>query len=144
MAPTNTYTIGRSRQCHLVLGDKSVSSIHAKLTFTKDGRIKLTDMGSTNGTYRFDGKRFVGITDSYVSPTDVVKFGTTEMPVRSMLEALHLLSPPSDKKEGGSGGDAVERKIVKSKKLVRCQCGNVKAPGKPCSVCGSVSTGIYK
>lgn len=143
MGPKNTFTIGRSRQCHLVLGDKSVSSIHAKLTFTKDGRIKLTDMGSTNGTFRYDGSRFVSLVDSYVSPTDMVKFGSTEMHVKAMLEALHLLSPPPDKK-GGGGGSAVERKVVKGKKLVRCQCGNVKAPGKPCSVCGSVTTGIYK
>ncbi|MEW5913511.1 MAG: FHA domain-containing protein [Thermodesulfobacteriota bacterium] len=144
MSDSDQYTIGRSRQCHLILSEPSVSAIHAKLSFTKDGRIRLTDLGSTNGTYRLDGGRFVGLTNSYVSPTDMVRFGAVEIQVKTMLEALHLLTPPGKSPAGAGQDQGPVRKIVKGKKLVRCQCGNVKAPGRPCSVCGSVTTGVYK
>jgi pSer/pThr/pTyr-binding forkhead associated (FHA) protein len=140
MGPTNKFTIGRSSECHLVLGDKSVSSVHARLVYTKDGRIRLTDLGSTNGTYRLDGNQFLNISDSYVSPTDVIRFGAKEILVKEILQALQLLAPPASK--SGEGGGAPSPKKVLTKKLVRCSCGNIKAPGQACSVCGMVTAGI--
>lgn len=140
MDPTNKFTIGRSGECHLVLGDKSVSSVHARLAYTKDGRIRLTDLGSTNGTYRLDGNQFVTISDSYVSPTDVIRFGAREIRVKEILQALQLLAPPARKNVEGGGVPSPKKAL--GKKLVRCSCGNIKTPGQPCSVCGTVTTGI--
>ncbi|MCF8031877.1 MAG: FHA domain-containing protein [Desulfarculaceae bacterium] len=135
------FTIGRGRSCHFILNDKSVSSLHAEIAFTEDGRIKLTDLGSLNGTFRRDGDKLINITKAYVSPSDTVRFGSTELKVKEIVEALHLLKPP---RPPGGGGQRLKKNPLQGKRLVRCVCGNVKSPGKPCNVCGSVTTGTYK
>ncbi len=47
---SNKITIGRSPQNNLVLPASSVSSFHARITYS-DGRYTLEDLNSTNGTY---------------------------------------------------------------------------------------------
>jgi hypothetical protein len=44
------YTIGRARDCDLVLDQNGVSRLHARLDFTHE-QVTVTDLGSTNGTY---------------------------------------------------------------------------------------------
>lgn len=46
----DTYTIGRSSECDLVLADKIISSNHARIMH-KASEYLLEDMGSTNSTY---------------------------------------------------------------------------------------------
>jgi len=41
--------IGRSRECHIILDDGTVSKQHARLSF-EDGRPYVEDLRSTNGT----------------------------------------------------------------------------------------------
>lgn len=41
--------LGRSRECHVVLGHETVSRRHARLIF-RDGNWVIRDLGSTNGT----------------------------------------------------------------------------------------------
>jgi pSer/pThr/pTyr-binding forkhead associated (FHA) protein len=48
-------TIGRSRDCEIVVDDANVSRRHAELR-PRGGAWVLTDLGSTNGT-RLDGRR---------------------------------------------------------------------------------------
>jgi DNA-binding response OmpR family regulator len=43
-------TIGRDPMCSLVIPDRQVSRLHARLTLTKQG-IQLEDLGSKNGTF---------------------------------------------------------------------------------------------
>ncbi|HLW36873.1 MAG TPA: FHA domain-containing protein [Candidatus Eremiobacteraceae bacterium] len=47
--------IGRSRACHIILDDETVSKQHARLTL-EDGRPCVEDLQSTNGT-SLNGKR---------------------------------------------------------------------------------------
>jgi hypothetical protein len=49
------YTIGRDRECDLLIEDLTVSRMHARLERTADGWL-LADLGSTNGT-RLNGWR---------------------------------------------------------------------------------------
>lgn len=54
----NTYrllpgvsVIGRAPDCDIVLNDRGISRRHAELTLTTEGRVRLCDLGSTNGTF---------------------------------------------------------------------------------------------
>lgn len=71
-----TVTIGRSPENIIVLPDQEVSRKHAELTI--DGNnVTLKDLGSKNGTFLYDGKKFQQVNDSVdVKPNSVIKFGT--------------------------------------------------------------------
>jgi FHA domain/Domain of unknown function (DUF1707) len=62
--------LGRSRLCHLVLVDDTVSRRHAELVLV-DGRWHVRDLGSTNGTW-VNGRRVV---EAEVGPGDDVQLG---------------------------------------------------------------------
>ncbi|GAB4572758.1 MAG: hypothetical protein Kow0077_13110 [Anaerolineae bacterium] len=44
------YTLGRARDCSLVLDHNGVSRLHARLDYAHE-QVTITDLGSTNGTY---------------------------------------------------------------------------------------------
>lgn len=48
IGPTGA-TIGRSRECDVVLGDSNVSRRHARIALEPDGEWTVEDLGSTNG-----------------------------------------------------------------------------------------------
>jgi len=64
-------TIGRSRSCDLVIANDLVSSDHARLEEDR-GQLKVTDLGSTNGTF-VNGRRLDGST--IVTSGDDIRFG---------------------------------------------------------------------
>ncbi len=68
-------TLGRSRQCEVVVDDPNVSRRHAELR-PRGGSWVLTDLGSTNGS-RVNGRDLEGPT--VVKPGDEVELGTTVM-----------------------------------------------------------------
>jgi hypothetical protein len=45
------FVVGRMKECDLYLEDPSVSKHHASLVMSKEGILRLADIGSTNGTY---------------------------------------------------------------------------------------------
>ncbi len=49
--------IGRSVDCDMGLDDEEVSREHARVETDDRGRVWITDLGSTNGTYFIDGRR---------------------------------------------------------------------------------------
>src|SRR4051794_10308952 len=44
------FTIGRARECHLVVDHSQVSRLHARLELEHE-QIAITDLNSTNGTF---------------------------------------------------------------------------------------------
>lgn len=52
-------TIGRSRECDVVLGDSNVSRRHARIALGEDGEWTVEDLGSTNGV-QINGARATG------------------------------------------------------------------------------------
>lgn len=53
-----TKTIGRSDNCNIIINRPNVSSVHAKLVRTKEGKTYIVDNKSTNGTYVNNKKIF--------------------------------------------------------------------------------------
>ena len=71
-----TVSIGRSPENVIVIPDPEVSRKHASLHF--DGsKMVLKDLGSSNGSFIYNGKEFERVSDSVeVRPNTVLKFGT--------------------------------------------------------------------
>lgn len=68
------YTVGKMAGCvDCVLADDSVSRIHARFEKVGD-RVMLTDMNSTNGTYR-NGLRMQPQETVEIEPGDEIRFG---------------------------------------------------------------------
>jgi hypothetical protein len=74
VGPTGV-TIGRSRQCEVVLDDPNVSRQHAEVR-PRGGSWVLTDLGSTNGS-SINGRRING--PEVVKPGDEIEIGTSLM-----------------------------------------------------------------
>ena len=71
--PPGTYLAGRE-QGDIVLRDPNTSGRHAQID-VQFGRVTMTDLGSTNGTYDLQGQRLSG---PYVMvPNQAIRLGTT-------------------------------------------------------------------
>jgi len=131
-------TIGRAPTCDVVLADESVSRLHAELTFLADGKLLVTDCRSTQGTVLLRlGGAAVSVRQEFVSPLDTLRFGTVLMPVKELLQAIHLKHPLA----GDVGHDRQNASLVAAMPpegagLMRCECGAVKVKNKRCDVCG--------
>ncbi len=68
------FTIGRSSDCCISLGDKRVSRIHAQLVETL-GKEIIEDLGSKNGTI-VNGR---SITKKILSEGDIIQIGDTSL-----------------------------------------------------------------
>jgi hypothetical protein len=66
-------TIGRSRQCDLMIDDPNVSRQHAEIR-PRGGSWVLTDLGSTNGSL-LNGRRIMG--PEVLKPGDEIELGTS-------------------------------------------------------------------
>src|ERR671935_569368 len=69
-------TIGRSRDCDIVLADSNVSRRHAELRPAGDGWT-ITDLGSTNGV-RINGRELRAHEPQALQPGDELAIGTVE------------------------------------------------------------------
>ncbi len=68
-------TIGRSRQCEVVVDDSNVSRQHAEIR-PRGGSWVLTDLGSTNGS-SLNGRRVMG--PEVLKPGDEIEVGTSAL-----------------------------------------------------------------
>ena len=66
-------TLGRSRQCDVVLSDPNVSRQHAEIR-PRGGSWVLNDLGSTNGSV-LNGRRIEG--SEVLKPGDEIEVGTS-------------------------------------------------------------------
>jgi hypothetical protein len=74
----DAVVLGRSDEADIVLDDPYASEFHLRLN-ARDGRLVLTDLGSTNGTY-VNGRRVTTPVD--LNRGDAVQVGKTVMEVR--------------------------------------------------------------
>jgi len=68
-------TIGRSRQCDVMLDDPNLSRAHAEIR-PRGGSWVVTDLGSTNGS-RLNGRRLEAT--EVLKPGDELEFGATQL-----------------------------------------------------------------
>ena len=75
----NELVIGRSADGFGTLqGDPEISRRHAQISRTDEGRLYISDLGSTNGTF-VNGNKIEG--SAWLSPGDVVKVGQSTLKV---------------------------------------------------------------
>jgi hypothetical protein len=74
--PPGGATIGRSRDCDVVLADANVSRRHAQVLPAAAGAWAIADLGSTNGVL-VNGRRIVG--SQQLTPGDRIALGTAEI-----------------------------------------------------------------
>lgn len=96
------WTIGRNRECDIVIADTSVSRVHAELVETDDGRFYLTDCGSRYGTFVGGGKDGAGgdkdgwnaIRQVYVGQEDRIRLGEYEASIAQLLRMIPAGAAP--------------------------------------------------
>jgi len=88
-----TYIIGR--EGHIYIDGPAVSRAHAEIKFV-DGRIRLRDLGSTNGIFLLRNKKLVPFQEGYVQPQQPIVIGNQKYTVKKLLEALGIFADYSD------------------------------------------------
>lgn len=99
--PGGSVSVGRTGSNDLVIDDGSVSKIHASLSINSDGRLVVSDTGSTNGTFINDTRLAYGKA-TVVEPGDKVRFGTVDanfehVPRPVVIEEPEMDQEPTDK-----------------------------------------------
>lgn len=115
--PQQTFSIGRSPECDLVLADQSVSRKHAELMVLDDGQLFLVDCQSTHGTRLSLHGQTRPVQQDIVPLDAVVQFGDVSISMREIMQALREKPPQGTR-------------------LVRCRCGVIKVRGQRCPECG--------
>jgi pSer/pThr/pTyr-binding forkhead associated (FHA) protein len=76
---TGFFKIGRvAEKNDLVLSQLQVSREHATIALAGEDQYKLTDLGSSNGTY-VNGKKIPAKTAYWLQPGDTVTIGSTQL-----------------------------------------------------------------
>ena len=89
-----TYIVGR--EGNIYVRDLSVSRQHAEIKFV-DGRIRLRDLNSTNGTYLLKNNRRIKVVEGYVKPHQTVIMGSWECTIQSLLANVGIVLTYSEK-----------------------------------------------
>ena len=79
------FTIGSGRQNDLVIADTTISKRHCEIS-AEEGGYRITDLGSTNGTY----VQGVRITSAYLNPGSEFQIGKTQLVFCPLLEEREI------------------------------------------------------
>jgi len=88
-----TYIVGR--EGHIYVNDPSVSRQHAEIKFI-DGKIRLRDLNSSNGTYVLKANQRVQVQEGYVKPNQPIAIGLQQCTVQSLLANVGVHATYSD------------------------------------------------
>lgn len=98
--------LGKSRQCEVVVPDDSVSRVHAEIR-REDGRYRLLDRGSTNGTFL----RGARVSDAWLEPGDVVGLGKVELRFVPREQRPELLPSEAERFGPAVGSNLAMRRV---------------------------------
>jgi pSer/pThr/pTyr-binding forkhead associated (FHA) protein len=88
-----TYIVGR--EGHIYIDGPAVSRQHLEIKFV-DGRIRLRDLGSTNGTFVINGRKLVNFKEGYLHPQQPVVIGNREYTIKGLLAVLGIFTDYTD------------------------------------------------
>jgi tetratricopeptide (TPR) repeat protein len=91
--------IGRGKDCTVVILDPSVSRMHTKISVDEDGRLRVEDLRSSNGTFLNDQR----IESAYLKHGDRLRVGNVEFAVELSEHARASLDADIVKADGGRG-----------------------------------------
>jgi pSer/pThr/pTyr-binding forkhead associated (FHA) protein len=78
-------SIGRAKGSDIAIADVTVSRRHAELTVAIDGKMTLSDLASTSGTFLFVDGRWTRIARVDVTEGDRIMLGTHETTVTELF-----------------------------------------------------------
>ena len=103
--------VGRGEGCDVWLADTSVSRRHAEVVRLSDGRLQVSDLGSTNGTFVLDAGVWRAFDCEVLAPTDCVRFGDHEATAGELAALCSGAAPlrafgvdEGESEDGASGG----------------------------------------
>ena len=79
------FIIGR--EGHIYVSDPAASKKHAEMSFT-GGKIRIRDLGSTNGIFILTDEKPVPLGDEYVEPQQVIVIGAQKFRVQGLLDII--------------------------------------------------------
>ena len=79
------YIIGR--EGHIYISDPAASKRHAELSFV-DGKIRIRDLGSTNGIYILKNGQPTRLEDEYVDPEQTIAIGKEKHKIESLVQTI--------------------------------------------------------
>ena len=80
-----TFIIGR--EGHIYISDPAASKEHAEMRIA-DGRIRIRDLGSTNGIYVVKDNKPVRLKEDYVEPHQTIAIGEQRHTIQSLLATV--------------------------------------------------------
>lgn len=87
------FVVGR--EGHIYIDGPGISRQHAEIKFI-DGRIRLRDLESTNGTYLLRNRKLVPFQEGYVQPQQPVVIGNKKYTVKKLLATMGIITDYSD------------------------------------------------
>ncbi len=83
-------SLGRARNCDIVLRNRSVSKLHAHFRYTPNGRVEIVDLQSYNGTWLNGGQLKPNVGELVGTGADL-QFGVMTAQVADAATLYHLL-----------------------------------------------------
>jgi pSer/pThr/pTyr-binding forkhead associated (FHA) protein len=92
----NSWTVGRSKSCNIVVEFPTVSRRHAKLSGTGPD-IEIRDIGSSTGTFVMENGEWAQVTQATVSCDEPIRLGDHKTTARALLATagVELQEPAS-------------------------------------------------
>lgn len=87
------YLVGRSaHRADIVIDDSdcTISSLHAELVYSADGRWYLNDCASANGTYVHRNGRWQALRQDFIAPGERLRFGGFEVGADWLIQQAQL------------------------------------------------------
>lgn len=87
MSRIRTFVVGRANECDVKLDHPTVSSRHAEVVRLADGRLYITDLSSTSGTFVLEGSHPREIKQDFLPMTARIRFGECTLQARELDDA---------------------------------------------------------